>query len=191
MAERCADGNETNDRAKEHADSLLREFETWQETTGSDEVFLLESLGERNGAVTLSMLLSSEHEFKLHCPMDERDGYFKVDAEPCMTAWASTLNEYLVGSLNKLNLSDVLNKAVSLCSSTNKKQPSSEPDVDDEESDLEDDIYVRYVLRVLCRHPSIQTNCQGPDDILDDDTAFTTEWDLKVAQKKVRSKLQS
>lgn len=32
----------------------------------------------------------------LHCDVcftDEQDGSFKVDAEPCMTTWASLLNE--------------------------------------------------------------------------------------------------
>lgn len=151
---------------------LNRDFEKWQEKDNSDLIYLLENNTDENGHVVLVLLLASEHEFKLHIPINYPDGAtpFYVEADSMISAWSNSLNEILKEATQPFSLEEVLNNAVDLY--TKQKAPKSPSTSEEELSDEEME--------------AISDEEEQETIILADDDAFTTEWELKVARKKKR-----
>lgn len=152
---------------------LNRDFEKWQEKDNSDLIYLLENNTDENGHVVLVLLLASEHEFKLHIPINYPDGAtpFYVEADSMISAWSNSLNEILKEATQPFSLEEVLNNAVDLY--TKQKAPKSPSTSEEELSDEE--------MEAISDDEEEQETI-----ILADDDAFTTEWELKVARKKKR-----
>lgn len=152
---------------------LNRDFEKWQEKDNSDLIYLLENNTDENGHVVLVLLLASEHEFKLHIPINYPDGAtpFYVEADSLISAWSNSLNEILKEATQPFSLEEVLNNAVDLY--TKQKAPKSPSTSEEELSDEE--------MEAISDDEEEQETI-----ILADDDAFTTEWELKVARKKKR-----
>lgn len=148
------------------------EFEEWQEKNTSDIIVLVEVTQGTNGCF-MNLLLGCEYDVKLHIPegYPEYSGAFFVESDSVVSRWANSLNEYLSDSEKKMSLSDVLNKAVSLYSSTEK--PALKMDTSSEEEDMEDD-------------SSESGDIDDEEVLVGEEEAFTTEWDLTVARKKMR-----
>lgn len=151
---------------------LNRDFEKWQEKDNSDLIYLLENNTDENGHIVLVLLLASEHEFKLHIPINYPDGAtpFYVEADSMISAWSNSLNEILKEATQPFSLEEVLNNAVDLY--TKQKAPKSPSTSEEELSDEEME--------------AISDEEEQETIILADDDAFTTEWELKVARKKKR-----
>lgn len=151
---------------------LNRDFEKWQEKDNSDLIYLLENNTDENGHVVLVLLLASEHEFKLHIPINYPDGAtpFYVEADSMISAWSNSLNEILKEATQPFSLEEVLNNAVDLY--TKQKAPKSPSTSEEELSDEEME--------------AISDEEEQETIILADDDAFTTEWELKVTRKKKR-----
>lgn len=152
---------------------LNRDFEKWQEKDNSDLIYLLENNTDENGHIVLVLLLASEHEFKLHIPINYPDGAtpFYVEADSMISAWSNSLNEILKEATQPFSLEEVLNNAVDLY--TKQKAPKSPSTSEEELSDEE--------MEAISDDEEEQETI-----ILADDDAFTTEWELKVARKKKR-----
>lgn len=152
---------------------LNRDFEKWQEKDNSDLIYLLENNTDENGHIVLVLLLASEHEFKLHIPINYPDGAtpFYVEADSMISAWSNSLNEILKEATQPFSLEEVLNNAVDLY--TKQKAPKSPSTSEEELSDEE--------MEAISDDEEEQETI-----ILADDDAFTTEWELKVTRKKKR-----
>ncbi|KAK2179061.1 hypothetical protein NP493_516g01000 [Ridgeia piscesae] len=156
---------------------LQQEFKTWQENTGNDYIFLLETGRAPDDSGWLSMLLGSEHRFKLHCPLgypeQTEKEHFYVEAGTAVNLWANTLNEFLLDTAGRLSLTKVLDKAASLYTHGERnciQRRSEDHSEDDISMETDEDEEESAMVTGLS----------------DDDSAFTTEWELNVARKKKR-----
>ncbi|XP_013420743.1 baculoviral IAP repeat-containing protein 6 isoform X2 [Lingula anatina] len=153
-------------------ENFIREFEEWQAENASETIFLLEIQCNEEGTVVLCFLLDGEHEFRLTCPQEYPDhvDHFFVEAGPSVKIWANALNEYLLDTPSQLSLKQVLTKAEALYGSESKRRKVVEAASEDEISMGEDE-------------DDENEEAMYSDE---DDSAFTTEWELKVARIKKR-----
>lgn len=148
------------------------EFEEWHKKNTSDIIVLVE-VSQGSGCF-MNLLLGCEYEVKLHIPEGYPDynGIFFVESDSVISTWANALNQFLSDCEKKVSLSDVLNKAVSLYSKSEK--PALKMDTSsEEEEDMDDD-------------NSDSVDNDEEEVLVGEDEAFTTEWDLVVARKKMR-----
>jgi baculoviral IAP repeat-containing protein 6 len=159
---------------------LSVEFEAWTSSLPVErhnEIVLLDSETTADG-VSLTMLLDREHEFSLMCPANypsHSDNFFATSSSARL--WCNALNEYLLDSPSPLRLHQVLNKALELHSSRESEAVDLlSADSDDMGSENEVDIGEEL---------DDEDEDEGHMGMLSDDEAFTTEWELELARKKV------
>jgi baculoviral IAP repeat-containing protein 6 len=114
-------------------------------------------------------MLGGDYQFKLQCPLgypDYSEHFYIPEADPVIKLWANAINEFLLDSPQKVTLTQILNKAVSV--HWNDHDQKSQSNSEDERSMDEDDEQEEEI-------PAL-----AQDDF------FTTEWELNVARKKKR-----
>ncbi|XP_066299443.1 uncharacterized protein [Branchiostoma lanceolatum] len=154
---------------------LVEEFEKWREETQDDSIFLLEAGMDEDESGVMNLLLGGEHEFRLRCPpgYPHHEENFFVESHSSVRMWCNALNEYLLDAPVRLTLSNVLNKASSLHHSDRNELSSSDVEMDmseDEDEEIEEE----------------QEESHEETMLSDDDSTFTTEWELAIARKKKR-----
>ncbi|XP_078658150.1 uncharacterized protein LOC144903640 isoform X6 [Branchiostoma floridae x Branchiostoma belcheri] len=154
---------------------LVEEFEKWREETQDDSIFLLEAGMDEDESGVMNLLLGGEHEFRLRCPpgYPQHEENFFVESHSSVRMWCNALNEYLLDAPVRLTLSNVLNKASSLHHSDRNELSSSDVEMDmseDEDEEIEEE----------------QEESHEETMLSDDDSTFTTEWELAIARKKKR-----
>ncbi|CAH1243222.1 BIRC6 [Branchiostoma lanceolatum] len=154
---------------------LVEEFEKWREETQDDSIFLLEAGMDEDESGVMNLLLGGEHEFRLRCPpgYPHHEENFFVESHSSVRMWCNALNEYLLDAPVRLTLSNVLNKASSLHHSDRNELSSSDVEMDmseEEDEEIEEE----------------QEESHEETMLSDDDSTFTTEWELAIARKKKR-----
>lgn len=154
---------------------VTTEFEEWQEQNTSDIIVLVEVSSGKTAGCLMNLLLACEYEVKLHIPDGYPDysGSFNVQSDSVINSWAKSLNQILSTCEKKMSLSEVLNRAVTLYSSSEKSAVKMDTSSEEEEEDMEDD-------------SSGSVDNDDEEVLVGEDEAFTTEWDLVVARKKMR-----